>query len=351
MAEIPPKYEKAFANVMLAVAIILGCVFVAPKVMLLFMPFIIGSFFALLMNPLVEFMEKKLKLNRKIATVFIIVAVVLGSCFLLCLLGSFAVKEIRSLMTVMPRVWQDIEMEEVEAEISSVVGEMTVPMADALGDFAGNLPAVLLAVVMCLLSSYFFVAEKDRVFCFLKKIIPVSWNKKCILLKKATVDVVMGYLKAQFKIELWIYLIVVAGFVLLKVRYGWVIAFFIAFLDMLPVFGTGIVLIPWAVFVLLSGDYKYALGLLVIWGIGQLVRQMIQPKMMGDAMGMGFMPTLILLYIGYKFAGVVGMLAAVPLGILVLTMNKLGFFDNCKNSIRILSQGFQEFRQFTEDEE
>ena len=94
----------------------------------------------------------------------------------------------------------------------------------------------------------------------------------------------------------------------------------------------------------------YALGLMIIWAVGQLVRQIIQPKMIGDSMGMAPIPTLVLLYVGYKLAGVVGMIVAVPLGILVLAMNEAGFFDNAKKSIRILWYGFNEFRQFTEED-
>ena len=67
-------------------------------------------------------------------------------------------------------------------------------------------------------------------------------------------------------------------------------------------------------------------------------------------MGMDTIPTLILLYVGYKLAGVIGMIAAVPIGILVLAMNEADFFYNSKNSIRILWRGFQEFRKFTDEE-
>ena len=207
-----------------------------------------------------------------------------------------------------------------------------------------------LAVIMCLLSSYFFVAEKDYVSNILKKIIPVSWRRRCLLLKQTTIDVMVGYLKAQLKIEIWIYLLLVVGLVLLKVRYGYLIAIPIAILDILPVLGTGAIMIPWALFKLLSGDYIFALGLFVIWAVGLVVRQIIQPKIVGDVLGMEPIPTLILLYVGYKLAGVIGMIVAVPFGILVLAMDEAGFFDNSKRSIQILWQGLYEFRQFTEEE-
>ena len=83
-------------------------------------------------------------------------------------------------------------------------------------------------------------------------------------------------------------------------NYFALIALGIAFLDFLPFFGTGTVLIPWAIIRILTADYKIAIGLLIIWGGGQLARQLIQPKIVGDSMGVAPLPTLFLLFIGYR---------------------------------------------------
>ena len=378
MSAISRKYVKAFTNLILMAVIVLGCIFVAPKVILLFMPFIIGWFLALLANPLVKFFEEKIKIKRKAGSALVIVSVIAGICFLIYFIGNRLLKEFLGLIRIMPDIWHDMELEfvgftqkwskiidslprgvvekaenlgdTIGTELSVIVGELSVPTADAVGEFAGNIPGIFIAVIMCLLSSYFFVAEKDYVGGIFKKIVPAFWRKRCVLLKKTTIDVIVGYLKAQFKIEVWVYLIVAVGLMLLRVRYGYLIAVPIALLDILPVFGTGTVLIPWTIFKVLSGDYMYALGLFAIWGGSQLLRQIIQPKMIGDSMGMAPIPTLVLLYVGYKFAGMIGMIVAVPLGILILAMNDAGFFDNSKKSIRILWQGFQDFRQFAEED-
>ena len=378
MAKIPKKYGKAYANLLLIVAIVLVCVFVAPKIILLLMPFIIGWFLAWLANPLVRFFEEKLKIKRKAGSALVIIAVIAGICLLIYFLGNRLLHELLGLFQVMPDMWQDMKLEFVAFtrkwsgvidslptevvekagelgetigdEIGVIIGELSIPSADDVGNFAGNIPSIFIAVIMCLLSAYFFVAEKDYVQNMIKKIIPPYLTEKCLLLKKTTIDVIVGYLKAQFKIEIWIYLLVAAGLMLLKVRYGYLIAIPIALLDILPVFGTGTILIPWTIFKLLTGDYMYALGLFIVWGVGQLVRQIIQPKMIGDSLGMAPIPTLIHLYVGYKLAGVVGMIVAVPFGILILAMNDAGFFDNTKSSIRILWNGFNEFRQFSEEE-
>ena len=132
-----------------------------------------------------------------------------------------------------------------------------------------------------------------------------------------------GYFKAQFRIELWIYILILIGLVILDVKYAILIALLIAILDFLPFFGSGAVFLPWAIISFLCGEYVRTIGFLIIWGVGQLVRQLIQPKIMGDSIGMEPLPTLFLLYIGYKAAGVIGMIIAVPIGIIVVNMKKL----------------------------
>lgn len=374
----PKKYEKAFINISLVVILIWGCIFVAPKVILLFMPFVIGGFLALLASPMVKFLEEKLKIKRKTGSALVIVLVIGGICFLIYAIGNRLVKEVVGLFRMMPQMWNDMEVEFVAlfrrwsdvidsmpdemveqvrqlgeaigTEMSVMIGELSIPTVDAVGRIAGNIPAMVVALSMCLLSAYFFVAGESYVPDFLKKTMSSAKREKCLMLKKATIDVIVGYIKAQFKIEIWVYLVLAAGFMLLRVRYGYLIAIPIAMLDILPVLGTGTVLVPWALFRFLCGNYMYALGLLVIWGVGQLVRQVIQPKMIGDSMGMAPIPTLVHLYVGYKLAGFIGMIVAVPLGILIFAMNDAGFFDNSKKSIQVLWRGLQECRQFEEED-
>ena len=103
-------------------------------------------------------------------------------------------------------------------------------------------------------------------------------------------------------------------------------------------------MLPWAVVKFFSGDYTMVIGLLIIWGVGQLARQLIQPKIVGDSVGLSPIPTLILLFVGYKSAGVVGMIIAVPIGIIVLNMYEEGVFDTFLNSLKILYASVSNFR-------
>ena len=180
--------------------------------------------------------------------------------------------------------------------------------------------------------------------------LPTSIWDRYLLLKKSIGKAVGGYFKAQLKIEVWIYLLMLIGLAVLRVRYAGVIALGIAFLDFLPVFGSGTALIPWAIVKFLSGHYQIGIGLLIIWGVGQLVRQLIQPKMIGDSVGMAPIPTLLLLYIGFKVGSFLGMIVAVPLGLIVHTMYQEGVFDTTRNSILLLISGLNRFRRLKQED-
>ena len=169
-------------------------------------------------------------------------------------------------------------------------------------------------------------------------------------MKRSLTRAVGGYLKAQLRIEVWMYLLLVFGFALLQVDYALLIALGVAFLDLLPFFGTGTVLVPWAIAKILSADYKMAIGLLIIWGVGQLARQVIQPKIVGDSIGVPPLPTLFLLFVGFKLGGVLGMILAVPIGIIIYTMYQEGAFDTSVNSLKILVAGINHFRKLTEED-
>lgn len=198
---------------------------------------------------------------------------------------------------------------------------------------------------MTLLSSYFFVADKAYMNDFMKKYVPESVYYRFDLIQRSFRNAVGGYFKAQLKIEIWIYILIFIGLLLLKIEYAFLIAFGIAFIDLLPVFGAGTVMLPWAVVEILSGEYKLAVGLLIIWCVGQIVRQVIQPKIVGDSIGIDPIPTLFLLYIGYHMAGVMGMILALPIGIILINLYEEGAFDTTKESLRILIAGFNRFRR------
>lgn len=366
-------YLKSILNLLTALVILLLCVFLLPKCIGFFMPFIIGWIISLIASPLVRLLEEKLKIRRKAVSAFVIIAVLAGVILLVYCVGVKLVKETIGFMNELPMIWANIEAEFAQAGasleglvkrlpadaqkqlldfwsglgswFSDFISDIGTPTFTAVGNFAKQLPDVFLAVIMTLLSSYFFVADKAYTSDFMKKYVPESIYYRFDLIQRSFRNAVGGYFKAQLKIEVWVYILIFIGLLILKIKYAFLIAFGIAFIDLLPVFGAGTVMIPWALVEILSGEYRRAVGLLIIWCIGQIVRQVIQPKIVGDSIGLDPIPTLLLLYIGYHVAGVLGMILALPIGIILINLYEEGVFDTTKESLKILMAGFNRFRR------
>lgn len=372
------KYLKALVNIAVALIIFLLVILLVPRLLIFFLPFVVGWIIALIASPMVRFFEEKVKLKRKAGSVFVIIAVIGLVVLLFYLVGARLVEEVISLVSSLPEIWESTEAEfneigdnfniiyqrlpenmqttlsDITAQIGGYVGgflgELGTPTIAAVGNFAKQLPSIIISIIMALLSSYFFVAERSGINTWFGRHIPKSLQTRYQLVKRSLVRAVGGYFKAQLRIEIWMYLLLVIGFTILQVDYALLIAIGIAFLDFLPFFGTGTVMVPWAIIKILSADYQIAIGLLIIWGVGQLARQVIQPKIVGDSVGVPPIPTLFLLYIGYKLSGVIGMIVAVPIGLIVYTMYEEGVFDTTKNSVLILISGINHFRRFKEED-
>lgn len=371
-------YGKVVVNLVIAVGTLLLMVFALPKLLLFFMPFLVGWVIALIASPMVRFLESKLKIKRKAGMVVVIIAVIGLVVFAGYLIITKLVEESIGLINSLPSMWlalkrdfhdinQNLEglyarfPEEVQESwmglgkqinngIADMIGNIGTPTIAAAGNFVKQLPSVIIAIIMGLLSAYSFVAEREFINTWFASHIPESIQKRYFLMKNSLAKAVGGYFKAQLKIEIWIYLLLVIGLSVLNINYSLLIALGIAVLDFFPFFGTGAVLMPWAVVKFLSSDYQMGIGLLIIWGVGQLVRQIIQPKIVGDSIGVPPIPTLFLLYAGYKLAGVIGMILAVPLGIIIYTMYQEGAFDTTINSLRVLTFRINRFRKFTPEE-
>lgn len=369
---------KALANLVFSLIVLLLCIFLVPKLIILFMPLIIGWFISCIANPLVVFLESKIKIRRKAGTVVVIVAVIAiisGIGYMIC---ALLVRQMHGFIKEMPDMWNSIVRDlenfgafakqyvgNVAPDLTEFVGTIQKSIGDAVASLpsklnpnafdgmsamVGNIANVLISVIMTMLSAYFFIADREWLYEKLEKVIPKGIAQKYFVFYGSIRQAVGGYFKAQLRIEVWMYLLILIGLVLLRVRYATLIALLIAVIDILPFFGSGAVLMPWAAVTALGGNYARALWFLIIWGVGQLFRQLIQPKIMGDSIGMEPIPTIVLLFIGYKAAGVIGMLIAVPIGIVIVNMNDAGFFDVPKQSIAILIAAVNKFRRLDDDD-
>ena len=154
-----------------------------------------------------------------------------------------------------------------------------------------------------------------------------------------------GYFVAQFKIMGVIAVILYIGFQLLHIQHALLLAILIAILDFIPFLGTGTALWPWALFQLLAGNVAMAAWLMVIYCICLPVHQILQPKFVGDTVGMDPLWTLIFMFIGYRLSGMLGMIVAIPVGMMVVGMVQEGIFDDLLADVKELVTDFNTYRK------
>ena len=356
------KYVKSIIVFFITLlGIVLG-ILLGIQFLQFFMPFVIGWIIAMIANPLVRILERRLKVARKHTSMVIIIGVLAGVIMVIYFLGVKIGEETRSFLEQAPEMYSEFreEFQDAGKNLESIVNELPQNVQDSLeeaqkdigditgqavgkisqftvdkaGTFARNITVILISIIFSIMSAYFFIADRDRILEFGRKHTPQIIQEKWSMMAESFRMVFGGYFKAQFKIMAVIGVILFVGMLILKVRFAILVAILVAFLDMLPFLGTGTVLLPWAVFKLLSGDIRYAVGLVILYLVTQLVRRIIEPKLVGDSIGMNPLVTLIFMYIGYRMGGVLGMILAVPVGAIVLNFYKAGTFDRVINGFK-----------------
>lgn len=348
-------------------------VIVGVKVLALMFPFVVGWVIAMIASPLVNWLEKKFNIVKKLGSALVVILVLALIVLILYFSISKLVTETISLLENIPQLYKELEagldqignslqgifhrlppqfqegwdniLLNMDQKVGIFITKISEPTVAAAGNFAKRVPSYLISIIVAIMSAYLFTVEHEEVLVWAKKTAPPSVVKRMTLVSDNLKYAVGGYLKAQIKIMGVVFLILWVGLTLLQVHYAVLIAIVIAFLDFLPFFGTGTAMIPWALYKFLVGNVKMAVLLLIVYAITQLVRQLIQPRMLGKSMGLNPLVTLILLYLGYRLGGVTGMIVAVPFGMILINMTEAGAFDYILDDVNILVEGILGLRE------
>lgn len=347
-------YVRLLAHVIFYLLIALACIFLLPKAAVFFLPFILGWLISMIANPLVRFLEKHIRIVRKHGSMLVIVGVIAIIVAAIYGLGVMAFHEISSLIRDLPEFYDKFKVQatvisehlstllknipfmseninnltwDMPETFTGILSDMDIPAFSTASHAVHSVADWFLAIIMVFLSAYFFIVERDNILCKISILMPETLKKHVDMIRNSFVRAVGGYFKAQLKLAVVVFVILYVGFKVIGVKYSCLLAIVVAFLDFLPVFGTGFVIWPWAVVDLILGEYVEMAALLVIYFLCQLIKQLLQPKMVGDSIGMAPLATLIFLYSGYKIGGFLGMLLGIPIGMILLNFYQAGVFD------------------------
>ncbi len=370
----PKTYARIIVNFLITLAGVLLAAFFLPKLLHFFLPFVIAYFISSIANPFVRFMEKKIKILRKHSTVLMIVLVLGAVVGVLYLLVSFLVKQVVNLYEDRFNLYNEakiildnftdnldglyelfpVSVQESLSHIQdnlavwaeSFLANIELPGISTVGSYVGSIVDVIFVTIITILAAYFMTAERDAIGELLTGRLPESVTRYYHMIIDSFKKAVGGYFKAQFKIMLILMAIMFIGFEIMSISYSLLLAFVIAFLDFLPVFGTGAVFWPWLVVDVIIGDYKQAIFLGCMYLACQLIKQLLQPKMVGDSVGMNPLAALLYMFVGYRLGGILGMIIGIPAGMILVNLYEAGMFDRLIKGIKILAHDINEFRKY-----
>ena len=190
-----------------------------------------------------------------------------------------------------------------------------------VGGFVLSLPAALLFVLISVVAAFYFSLDLPRVHGVIRRLFPPSAANALSALRADAFRLGLGYARSYLILAGIIFLIMLLGLSLLGVRYALLLSILLAAVDILPVLGIGVILVPWGIVTMAFGDTGLGIGLLVLFGAAEILRQVIEPKLLGAALGVHPLLSLFSLYLGARLFGLFGLI----LGPVIAVLLRAGF--------------------------
>ena len=209
----------------------------------------------------------------------------------------------------------------VETGVARLTEAITARLPDAAKNVAGFLPAAFIFITVTLLAAYYFTADDGRlsrgISAFFSRLTPAPLQDRLPPIGRRLRRLGRQYLRACLLLGLLTFCLSFIGLAILRIPYAFILALLLATVDLLPLLGTGIILIPWAVICLLLGQVRLGISLIALYAVTTLVRQILEPKLIGDGLGIHPLLSLFSMYAGLRLFGVWGMILAplVPAGV------------------------------------
>lgn len=350
--------QKKFAfivNIVYA-AIILGILYLLVRSLGLFLPFVLAMALVFVLSPLVRFLYARLKFGKRAISFLLIALIYTGIAFLIVGIITQIVVAAQRLFVQLPDYYTDVIkpfLETLGSTVEDWTGRLSPTFREAFGsiteDLSGNLqsqviamsgrgislitdlvkniPGFAISLLFTILMSFYISVQYDKVLLFFKNHLRADITAKVTDIIGLLKGTVFKYIRAAFIIMFITFLELCAGLAILRLDNPVLLAAGIAIFDALPVFGTGGIVIPWVIIELLQQNFRLAGGLAILYIVVTLVRNIIEPRIVGAQLGLNPIVSLIAIYVGFRLFGVIGMICFPILTQILLTLYRNGYFS------------------------
>ena len=320
-------------TIVIVFLLFLGAKYILPVLT----PFVIAAILAELINPLVTALNRKFKMSRSFAviTVLVIVCVILG--IVVSVMVTEVVVEIDELSSNLSAV--DKSITQVLTELVNKCVEVFNNLPTAITDIimsnqskfyvfvqdivnflmgiVRSLPQASVVTVISIISTFFIARDRDQIIKFVNSFIPKSWKPKVAKVQRELSEGFVGYIKAQVILMSITSVMAVVVFSILNVKYAWLLGMACGILDIIPLVGPSLMILPWAGYMCIIGNVPFAIKLVIGLFVMSVVREMCSAKVVGSKLRLHPLAAIMAVYVGLRTMGPFGFLIG-PLLLILL---------------------------------
>nr|WP_302599360.1 sporulation integral membrane protein YtvI [uncultured Cellulosilyticum sp.] len=358
-------YDKVGRKILIGIAIIVGVyIFFRLRILGLVAPFIVAWIFSCILNPFVTWAHRNIKLNRGVGTIIsmlTILSALVGLVFVIVkqlwlqILGlahdlpsysnSFVEgfnlfeEKLSALFKLVPATEALSNIDTVIAQFMKSLSSLITSIIPNVYEAVAAVPDVVIFIVITLLSTFFMTKDHYYIKGFVKAQLSDTIIDKVVVMQEGLLQAVGGYIKTQCILMSITFTICLTGLFILGQPYALLLALIIAIIDALPVFGSGAILLPWAFYNIIVGNYSLGLGLIIIYGVIFVMRQVMEPRILANQIGVYALVTIMAVYIGYKIIGVLGLIIGPALVVILQMLQNVGALPQFKPVKKIDHRG------------
>lgn len=332
------KRKALIINALYYFILAAGVIMVIKYGIFLMLPFIIALSISFLLKPVINFISKYTKVSRKTAallsvllfysTIGVLIALVLLKIFSIfrslvyfmpdiynqsiepAIVAGFAqLDQLLSLLPVTGQDGPDLALKLTES-LGGMISSISSSALATLSSWAASVPQFAAGVLFTVISTFFIATDYPAITAFILKQLPPKAKTLVYEIKDYTFGTLLNYIKSYLMIITITFSELSIGLTVIGVENAITVALIIAIFDVLPVLGTGGIMVPWAIIEAVKGNYRLAVALLLIYVVVTVIRNFIEPKIIGEQVGLHPIATLMSIFVGIKLLG--------PLGIFIL---------------------------------
>lgn len=222
------------------------------------------------------------------------------------------------------------DFQTVSQEMGKYISEFSMKAVEWISAEMVAFPGFIVKIVITVVATFFMAADFDKIINFFKKFIP---GEKQELVKNASLyvkNILFLFFKSYSILFLLTFTELAAGFFIIGIPHAFLCAFGIAAFDILPALGTGGILVPWALILFVTGDTAMAIEMIVLEVMITIVRNIVEPKIVGRQIGLHPLAALVSMYVGLRIFGVIGMFLFPVIAVIAVNFEKNGInFLSC----------------------